>query len=165
MAQIHYRVGDAAKPISLLSEDERKVIMHVVNNIGVFGAGFALNLGNQYPQTKNDYLQYGDYFNYDLGSNIYSFCGGICVAHLIAQDGVINYNNPHPLKYYALADCFRTLYLDLNDSNQASATNITLHAPRLGCGLAGGKWEKVAEIIQETLVDEGIDVVIYDLPK
>jgi hypothetical protein len=165
VAKIHYVVGDATNPINLFSEDEKKIIMHVVNDIRIFGAGFALNLGKKYPQAKNDYLQYGKYFNYDLGSNIYSFCEGICIAHLIAQKGVIGYDNPQPLKYYALSDCFRSLYLDLNDSNQEETANISIHAPRLGCGLAGGDWKKVEEIIQEKLVDEGIDVVIYDLPK
>jgi hypothetical protein len=31
--------------------------------------------------------------------------------------------------------------------------------PRIGCGLAGGKWEEIAKIIQQTLT---VDVYIYD---
>ena len=37
----------------------------------------------------------------------------------------------------------------------------TIHMPRIGCGLAGGSWEKVAAIIEEEL--GGLDVTVYDL--
>ena len=35
--------------------------------------------------------------------------------------------------------------------------------PRIGCGLAGGDWNKVEKIINETLIDKGIEVYVYDL--
>lgn len=33
--------------------------------------------------------------------------------------------------------------------------------PRIGCGLAGGTWARVEEVISKTL--EGIPVTVYDL--
>ena len=37
------------------------------------------------------------------------------------------------------------------------------HMPRIGCGLAGGKWEQVGPIVEETLAAAGVNVVVYDL--
>jgi hypothetical protein len=35
--------------------------------------------------------------------------------------------------------------------------------PRIGCGLAGGTWDKIEPIIERTLLAKGIEVVVYDL--
>jgi hypothetical protein len=35
--------------------------------------------------------------------------------------------------------------------------------PRIGCGLAGGKWEDIGPIVEEELDNQGIDVTVYDL--
>ena len=35
--------------------------------------------------------------------------------------------------------------------------------PRIGCGLAGGTWEKIALIIEETLLTKHIQVTVCDL--
>jgi len=34
--------------------------------------------------------------------------------------------------------------------------------PRIGCGLAGGKWELIEPIITRTLCQRGIATVVYD---
>jgi O-acetyl-ADP-ribose deacetylase (regulator of RNase III) len=46
-------------------------------------------------------------------------------------------------------------------AEQVRDLNASIHAPRIGCGLAGGEWSKVEKIINETC--NGIDVFIYDL--
>jgi O-acetyl-ADP-ribose deacetylase (regulator of RNase III) len=40
----------------------------------------------------------------------------------------------------------------------------TVHMPRIGCGLAGGDWERVETIIQNTLGVAEVPAVVYDLP-
>jgi hypothetical protein len=35
--------------------------------------------------------------------------------------------------------------------------------PRIGCGLAGGRWELIDPIIDDELVTRGVDVTVYDL--
>jgi hypothetical protein len=37
--------------------------------------------------------------------------------------------------------------------------------PRIGCGLAGGKWEVVGKIVEEELLRSGVPVTVYDLPS
>ncbi len=34
--------------------------------------------------------------------------------------------------------------------------------PRIGCGLAGGKWEEIEKIIIRTLIHRQVDVYVYD---
>lgn len=35
--------------------------------------------------------------------------------------------------------------------------------PMLGCGLAGGSWNIVKLMIEETLVNKGLNVIVYKL--
>jgi hypothetical protein len=37
-----------------------------------------------------------------------------------------------------------------------------VHLPRIGCGLAGGKWEKVEPLIEKTFLTQEIPVFVYD---
>ena len=39
----------------------------------------------------------------------------------------------------------------------------SVHMPRIGCGLAGGKWELMEQIIKEELITKEIAVTVYDL--
>lgn len=34
--------------------------------------------------------------------------------------------------------------------------------PRIGCGLAGGKWELIEPLIEETLLKNNIETIVYD---
>jgi hypothetical protein len=34
--------------------------------------------------------------------------------------------------------------------------------PRIGCGLAGGKWEQIEPIIERTLLNKNVEVYVYD---
>jgi hypothetical protein len=36
--------------------------------------------------------------------------------------------------------------------------------PRIGCGLAGGRWEEVEPLVIAQLTDYGVPVRVYDLP-
>ena len=44
----------------------------------------------------------------------------------------------------------------------AKEKDASIHMPRIGCGLAGGKWELVESIILETLSENNISVTVYD---
>jgi hypothetical protein len=34
--------------------------------------------------------------------------------------------------------------------------------PRIGCGLAGGRWERVEPLVTAELTDRGVHVTVYD---
>jgi hypothetical protein len=40
--------------------------------------------------------------------------------------------------------------------------NAAVHMPRIGCGLAGGTWDKIEPLIDENLADKGVEVTVYD---
>jgi hypothetical protein len=46
----------------------------------------------------------------------------------------------------------------------ARRAGASIHMPRIGSGLAGGSWEVVEEIVEETLCRQGLRVTVYDLP-
>lgn len=61
-----------------------------------------------------------------------------------------------PLDYEALTLCLRKM------NHEFKGMKIGL--PQIGCGLAGGDWTRVKQIIQEELTDVDVIVVIYDQP-
>ena len=44
----------------------------------------------------------------------------------------------------------------------ALANEASVHMPRIGCGLAGGTWDRIEPLIQTHLADRGIAVTVYD---
>ena len=80
------------------------------------------------------------------------------VANMIGQHGIKKGANGQPIRYEALRDCLKTV------AERARATGASVHMPRIGCGLAGGDWYRVEEIITSTLVASGVEVTVYDLP-
>lgn len=151
MTKIIYRIGDATNPQS----PKEKVIAHVCNNVRKWGAGFVLALSKKWDEPERDYRERN---NLSLGNvSFVSVENDITVANMIAQEGVAsNYFDLHksPIRYDALIDCL----IKVND--YCSQQDATLHLPRIGSGLAGGKWN-----IIETLIEDYINVPIcvYDL--
>jgi hypothetical protein len=45
---------------------------------------------------------------------------------------------------------------------RAAELKASVHMPRIGCGLAGGRWERVEPLIEARLVHSGIPVTVYD---
>ena len=40
--------------------------------------------------------------------------------------------------------------------------NASVHMPRIGCGLAGGTWDKIEPLIKQTLSNNNITTYVYD---
>lgn len=150
---IHYIKGDATSPIG----KGNKIIAHICNDHGGWGAGFVLALSKKWSAPEIAYRSLG--FNIELGRVQYVKLGeeNIVVANMIAQHDFVSKNNPVAVRYDALEKC-------LNDvAEKAKSENASVHMPRIGCGLAGGKWKKIEEIIDKTLIANGVDVYVYDL--
>ncbi len=144
---ITYLTGDATKPVG----DGNKIIAHVCNDVGAWGAGFVLAVSARWPQPEAAYR--GD-FVYLGESHFVDVEPDIAVANMVAQ----TLGGPHPLKYNALRCCLQEV------ASEAQLWRASVHMPRIGCGLAGGSWDKVEPLIQETLVAAGVEVYVYDLP-
>lgn len=160
---INYIKGDATLP----QGDGYKIIMHVCNDVGAWGAGFVLALSARYPAAESMYrywhkFGYGikgvdkEVWPFELGQiQLVPVAENIMVANMIAQHklGRAKDGTP-PIRYEALRECLKKL------KEIAGAFNASLHAPKLGAGLSGGSWPIIEKILLEEL--EGIDVTIYD---
>ena len=145
--KITYLKGDATEPIG----EGKKIIVHICNDIGAWGAGFVLALSKKWSQPKMVY----NWLKHELGNVHYiPVTQNIMVANMIAQHDIKHIDDIPPIRYDALKTC-------LTDVNKvAMKINATIHMPRIGCGLGGGKWEEVQKIIEEILT---VDVYVYDL--
>lgn len=154
MKDIIYLKGDATNPIGT----GHKVIAHVCNNKGGWGKGFVKSISKKWKEPEEYYrsmdeLLLGDTFGVYVESDIIVF-------NMIAQDGYKNKYNTVAIRYDALRECFERL---LNYIDWCGEKDISIHMPRIGCGLAGGSWNKVEEIIKTTLCSKDIQVYVYDL--
>ena len=153
MKNIIYLKGDATEPIG----EGHKVIAHVCNDVGGWGAGFVLALSRKW---KDPELSYRNAIKEHLGLGDCSIAyvrEDITVFNMIAQAGYVSAKNPVAIRYNALEICFEKMieYIKFH--------NATIHMPRIGCGLAGGSWDKVEPIIKKHFSENDIQVYIYDL--
>jgi O-acetyl-ADP-ribose deacetylase (regulator of RNase III) len=165
---IQYLKGDATRPVG----EGSKCLMHIVNTAGGWGAGFVVALSKRWTDPEGQYRKwYRDGHNPRFGDFALGNVGwamvepGLWVANMIAQVGygrtgslqhaVEGNPGPSPIRYDALRTCLGKV------AESARSKGSTIHAPRIGCGLAGGKWDQVEPLIQETMGD--LPVFIYDL--
>ena len=74
----------------------------------------------------------------------------------VSLHGIKRGSSGVPLRYDAVQDCLKQLAV------RALELEASVHMPRIGCGLAGGKWDKIEPIILEELIKKEIDVYVYD---
>lgn len=134
-------------------------IPHVCNNIDLFGAGFAAQVGEKYPTVKADYHLLGKTFlknnlGYAQVLKVYEdnkHKHKLFFVNMIAQNGTISKNNPRPLNYFALVKAMSGMSQFItNNTGFANGTEkIEIHCPKFGSGLAGGNWNFISDIIED----------------
>jgi O-acetyl-ADP-ribose deacetylase (regulator of RNase III) len=78
------------------------------------------------------------------------------VANLVAQRGIRTGSSGPPIRYDAVERCLRAL------AEHAVRLSATVHMPRIGCGLAGGRRERIEPLVTATLCGRDIDTTVYD---
>lgn len=160
MARIHYLVGDASSPRA----EGCKIIAHVCNDRGGWGRGFVLAISGRWPEPEADYRRWyrgraGNDFG--LGAvRLVRVAPDVLVANMIGQDGIRTSRVAGPPVRY---DAIRQSLHDLG--GHAGRLRASVHMPRIGCGLAGGRWDRIEPLITGELTDRGIPVTVYDLPE
>jgi len=151
---MRFVVGDATQP----QGEGVKIIVHVCNDVNGFGSGFAKVVANKWPVVKQAYHDWhANGANFALGMvQLVKLPDDIIVANMIAQHGYSYAGNP-AIQYPALHMCLSKV------AKWAKELGAIVHAPRLGCGLAGGTWSQVGPIILDAMKD--VEVVVYDLPE
>lgn len=142
-----------------LPDDGSVVICHQVNCRGVMGAGLAKQVREAYPDLYEEYRKlcksHAGHTDKLLGGVMFwAIENGNLIANLFGQDGYA-FGGVHT-DYNALSNAFALLAQKYPDK--------TIRIPcRIGCGLGGGDWEKVRQIICETLIDKGVYVELWSL--
>lgn len=138
--------------------DKITVICHQVNCKGVMGSGLAKQVREKYPQVFEEYKKKcHDYGSMNLGDCQWLFVGhSRFIANIFGQD---SYGRDRCYTdYVALHKAFDSLY-------KLTGSNVVVRIPyKIGCGLGGGNWNVVQDMINKCLVDKGVEVEIWELP-
>jgi O-acetyl-ADP-ribose deacetylase (regulator of RNase III) len=162
---ITYLKGDATSP----QASGPKIIAHVCNTLGGWGKGFVLAVSRRWPEPERAYRVWHHVRKvvpsiddgvvattgvFGLGeSQLVKVKHDTFVLNMIAQEGTREGSKGPPIRYAALALCLR------HADNFARLRGASIHAPRIGCGLAGGSWEQVGPLIERIV---SAPVFIYD---
>lgn len=163
MIPITYVVGDATDP----QGPDPKIIAHVCNDVGGWGAGFVTALSRRWSQPEEQYRlwwRHRDGVPFELGQiqvvpigPHYSSDIELWVANMIAQHAFSTHGEP-AIRYDALESCLAKV------AGVATGLQASVHMPRIGCGLAGGEWKKILPLINLTLCAADVPTYVYDLP-
>ncbi|WP_445527805.1 macro domain-containing protein [Streptomyces cyslabdanicus] len=157
MSEITYIRGDATRP----SGEGAKVIAHVANDLGGWGKGFVLALSRRWPEPEAAYRAWHrDRAANDFGLGAVQLVPvdrDLWVANMIGQHGIRRGGRGVPVRYEAIGTALGRL------AGRVVELGASVHMPRIGCGLAGGRWDRVEPLIEERLVRRGIAVTVYDV--
>jgi len=156
MKTITYLKGDATVP----QAKGNKIIVHVCNNIGGWGKGFVVAISKRWPEPEKTFREWyrnRAKNNFALGAiQLVQVSEYMYIGNMIAQQGIKTGSKGVPIRYDAVKTCLEKIV------DYAKELNASVHMPRIGCGLAGGKWSNIEPLIEDTLLNNEIDVYVYD---
>jgi O-acetyl-ADP-ribose deacetylase (regulator of RNase III) len=154
---ISFTIGDATEPVG----NGTKIIVHVCNDIGGWGRGFVVAVSKRWPEPEQRYRAWS------RGEGEKPFASGqvqfvqvvndIWIANLIGHHDIRTAKGVPPVRYDDIRKGLQQV------AKEAHSLDASVHMPRIGCGLAGGKWEEVGKIVEDELVKNGVKVTVYDL--
>ncbi|MHB8141064.1 MAG: ImmA/IrrE family metallo-endopeptidase [Vulcanimicrobiaceae bacterium] len=154
---IVYLRGDAVDP----DFEGVRIVAFVTNDTTPnWGGGIARQIASKKPDVQVAFraavqadattLQLGTVVLLQHSNNLY-------YAPIVAQHGFGKSEVPR-IRYEALAQALKTLGV------RAGELGASVHMPRLGAGLSGGRWDVVREMVEE-YVSPFAHVRVYDLPS
>lgn len=139
--------------ITMSKEGKFNIMVHGCNCHCAMGAGIAAQIKREFPAAykadcatkKGDKKKLGTYSQAKINETLtvinaytqYDFGGGRVNAN-----------------YRAIRECFAALKTEYGNKG------LTFGIPLIGCGLAGGDWKIVKEIIEEEMKDEDLTLVV-----
>ena len=146
--KIKYVKGD-------LLEAPEQVTLHGCNSLGVMGAGVAKLIREKWPKAYQDYRDSYDSYGLPLGSIVSSKQpDGKIILNAITQDTVGRFG-VH-VSYWAIANVIYQL-----DQRYIARDSKVVAMPAIGSGLAGGDWNVIEAIIENTA--KNFQPVVYHL--
>lgn len=139
--------------LQLADDGKFDVIAHGCNCFCTMGAGIAKQIRIKYPEAYqvDKITKSGD--RNKLGTITYAVNGNLTIVNCYTQynygPGKVN------IDYNALRKCLKEI------KKQFTGKRIGL--PAIGCGLAGGDYDKLVPIIEEELKDEDVSMVLLGM--
>lgn len=152
---IIYVKGDATAP----DVAGNKIIVHVCNDIGGWGKGFVLAISAKWKAPEQQYREWHQSADgFALGAvQFVQVETDLWVANLVGQHKLgKGADGTPPIRYAAIGDGLAKV------GEEALRLNASVHMPRIGCGLAGGKWEEIEPLIVQHLLEQGVQTTVYD---
>lgn len=149
---MNYVEGDL---IALAIQGAFDVIVHGCNCFCAMGAGIALSIQKEFPEayaadlitSKGDHHKLGTFSQSTVireGHTI-TIINGYTQFHFQGEGPLVDYE--------AIRSLFKQIKLQFHGKRIAY--------PKIGAGLAGGSWERIAKIIAEELEGEDHTLVLY----
>jgi O-acetyl-ADP-ribose deacetylase (regulator of RNase III) len=157
LPEVTYLRGDATRPRG----DSFRVVAQIVNDrASTWGGGFALVIRKKWPQIQESFRSWAESgTNLQLGNvHVGWVDDSTAVFSMVCQHGYGPSPKPR-IRYAHLKTCLEQL------STFVLQKQGSVHIPRIGCGQAGGSWEIVRELIDQTLCRQGVRVTVYDPPN
>ncbi|MFE1321383.1 macro domain-containing protein [Kitasatospora phosalacinea] len=154
---ITYLRGDATAPRG----KGPRIIAHVCNDLGGWGRGFVLAISRRWPEPEAAFRRWHRERatnDFGLGAlQLVQVTPQFWVANLVGQRGIRTARSTGvPVRYEAIDAALAKL------APEALRLGASVHMPRIGCGLAGGKWERVEPLVVQRLTAQGVPVTVYD---
>lgn len=156
-----------------LLESKCDIICHQVNCKRAMGRGIAGQIRSIWPIVYNDYCNFIDYLYINnhikqskdlLGfinwTEVDSYYAPHYVVNFFSQDEYYPRDRCHT-NYEAFTKCCKALKKFITKYNLDNSNTIIGFPYKIGCGLAGGDWNVVYNIIEEEFQD--YNVKIYKL--
>jgi len=146
---LKYIKGDI---INLIEQQACDIVVHGCNCFHTMGAGIAKSLKDKFPGVYQADLQtvFGD--EYKLGTYSRYQHGSVLILNMYTQYSTYSPYGP-PVSYIAIEKGFAAMDAEFKDK--------AVMIPKIGAGLAGGDWDKIAKIISKCS-NNTITVVEYD---
>lgn len=158
--------------INYLTKDitsvETGIVAHGCNCQGKMGAGVALAIRKKWPRAYQDYKLYCvRYKPLTLPGSVDKLLGRVQVVR-ISDDPILIVANCFTQLYYgrngryadtgAITICLRRL------AELATANDLSIYMPKIGCGLGGLNWEEeVLPIIENIAANNQVDINVLDI--
>lgn len=157
---ITYLKGDATNP----QTPGNNFIIHINNNKGGWGKGFVLAVSKRWPLPEERYRTWSK-LGFDPEAGLFEMGNiqkvkvedSLWVINMVAQNKYSpTYNvTKRYVDYGSVQLCLEKV------SKLSKIYGASIHMPRIGTGLGGGKWDEIESIIKNSL--QNTPVFVYDL--
>ena len=137
--------------IQLAKDKKYEVIIHGCNCFNTMGAGIAKEIKKNFPEAYEADLLTKEGDSNKIGTYSVGDHKGLKIVNAYTQFkpakgiDVFDYNG------------FRKILKEVKNEFH----NKKIAMPKIGAGLAGGNWDRIAKIIEEELIGESVDVVLF----